>query len=216
MVFKVCLALTAWTALVLQGHIVLASAASQGISTGMALGNFLSYFTILTNALIAVSLTLGLLAPTAPVSWFFERPAVQTSITGCIISVSLIYHVALAKAWNPQGLQWWTNFLLHDLVPAAYVLHWLFFVPKGTLLWRQPLLWMIYPLVYLMFMLVRGSLTGFYPYPFVDVTWHGYTQVVRNLVFLVVGFALEFYVLVAVDKYMGKNFDAIFLRKSGA
>jgi hypothetical protein len=207
MVFKACLGLTAWTALVLQGHIVLANAASQGISTGMALGNFLSYFTILTNALIAISLTLGLLAPTAALSQFFARPAAQTSITGCIISVSLIYHVALAKAWNPQGLQWWTNFLLHDLVPAVYALHWLLFVPKGKLLWSQPLLWMVYPLTYLIFMLYRGSVTGFYPYPFVDVTWHGYYQVVRNLVFLVVGFAAEFYVLVAVDKYMGKNFD---------
>ena len=74
---------------------------------------------------------------------------------------------------------------------------------------------MVYPLAYLMFMMSRGSATGFYPYPFVDVTWHGYAAVARNLAFLVLGFAAEFYVLVAVDKYMGKNFDAIFLRKSG-
>jgi hypothetical protein len=208
---RLSIALVAWVALALQWHIVLDAATTQGIPPTMALGNFLSYFTILTNALIAISFTLQALTPgKVP---FFEKPSVQTAIAGCIISVSLIYHVALAKAWNPQGLQWWTNFLLHDFVPLAYVLLWLFAVPKGELHWGLPLLWMIYPLVYLFWMMGRGSLTDFYPYPFVNVSFHGYAAVVRNLVVLTIGWVVEFYALVVLDRWMGKHFDKIFLKK---
>ncbi|TDX01898.1 Pr6Pr family membrane protein [Dinghuibacter silviterrae] len=210
-VYRFLLALITWAALALQWHIVLNAAAVQGIPVVMAVGNFLSYFTILTNALIAIALTLSALAPgRVP---FFEKASVQTALAGCIISVSLIYHIALAKAWNPQGLQWWTNFLLHDFVPLAWVLHWLFFVPKGRLHWGLPLLWMAYPLAYLAWMMGRGALTGFYPYPFVSVPYHGYAAVLRNLAVLILGWAGGFYALVALDHWMGKDFDKILLKK---
>ncbi|MFZ5976285.1 MULTISPECIES: Pr6Pr family membrane protein [unclassified Hydrotalea] len=29
--------------------------------------------------------------------------------------------------------------------------------------------WLIYPLLYLVYILIRGSFSGFYPYPFVNV-----------------------------------------------
>jgi hypothetical protein len=212
-IFRAILALAGWTALGLQLHIVLDNASRDGTTALMAVGNFLSYFTILTNAAIALGLSISVLAPRSMASRWFETPSVQTSLTGCIIIVSLIYHAALAKAWNPQGLQWWTNFFLHDAIPVAWVLHWLLFVPKGNLNMRQPLLWLVYPLLYLIWMMGRGRFTGFYPYPFVDVAWHGYTRVMENLVILTVGFVVLFYLLVLVDRWMGKYFDGFFLRK---
>ena len=212
-VFRALLALVGWVALALQLHIVLENAAREGVALAMAIGNFLSYFTILTNAAIALGLTLSVLAPRSKVSRWFSTPSVQTSLTGCIIIVSLIYHAALAKAWNPQGLQWWTNFFLHDAIPVAFVLHWLLFVPKGNLNRRQPLLWLVYPLLYLIWMMGRGQVTGFYPYPFVDVAWHGYVRVLENLVILIVGFVVWFYLLVLLDRWMGKYFDGFFLSK---
>jgi hypothetical protein len=199
------LALVGWVALALQWHIVLEAAAQKGQPTWMALGNFLSYFTILTNGFIAFTLSISSLAAGSALAGVFNRPSVQASLAGCIIMVSLIYHVALAKAWNPQGLQWWTNFLLHDALPFLFVAHWFLFVPKGTLGWFHPLLWMIYPLIYLGFMLARGAWTGFYPYPFVDVTWHGYHRVFLNLGALVVAFVGTFYAIVVVDKWRGKR-----------
>jgi hypothetical protein len=212
-VFRALIAVCAWVALALQWHIVQSAALSAGLSSWTALGNFLSYFTILTNALIAFSFSVGLVAPGASPSRFFALSSFQTAVAGCIISVSLIYHIALARAWNPQGLQWWTNLFLHDVVPLAYVLHWLFFVPKGRLGWALPLLWMAYPLAYLAWMMGRGALTGFYPYPFVNVTWEGYASVIRHLLVLIVGWTVEFYALVVVDNYMGKHFDKFFEKK---
>jgi hypothetical protein len=45
------------------------------------------------------------------------------------------------------------------------------------------------------------------------VAWHGYTRVMENLVILTVGFVVLFYLLVLVDRWMGKYFDGFFLRK---
>lgn len=212
-VFEALIAAAAWAALALQWHIVLTAAAGQGISPWAALGNFLSYFTILTNALIAFSLSLGLVAPRTALSRFFALPSFQTAVAGCIISVSLIYHISLAKAWNPQGLQWWTNFFLHDAIPVAYVLHWVLFVPKGRLHWGLPILWMAYPLAYLAWMMGHGALTGFYPYPFVNVAWEGYASVLRHLLFLIAGWITGFYALAIVDNYWGKHLDNFVAKK---
>jgi len=213
LVFRSILCLTAWIALILQCSIVLTAAARDGISIPMALGNFLSYFTILTNGLIAFSLGAMILFPHSRWGQYFALPAVQSAIAGCIVMVSLIYHVSLAKAWNPQGLQWVTNFLLHDVIPLLYVFHWLLLVPKGTLTRKAPFQWMIYPLIYLFIMLLRGACTGFYPYPFVNVHWHGYTRVLENVGVLVLGFFILFQIVIVIDIWMWKHFDNVLLKK---
>ena len=47
--------------------------------------------------------------------------------------------------------------LLHYVIPLAFVAYWMIFVPKGTLRWTAPLVWLIYPLAYLAVSLVRGA-----------------------------------------------------------
>ena len=59
-------------------------------------------------------------------------------------------------------------------------------VRKAGLRWYDPLLWVIYPLFYLGFVLVRGKLTGFYPYPFIDAKTLGYAGVAANTAGLLV------------------------------
>lgn len=48
------------------------------------------------------------------------------------------------------------------------------------------LLW--YPLIYLGFILLRGHFSGFYPYPFVDVTQLGYPSVLVHCIGMTVLF----------------------------
>jgi hypothetical protein len=42
----------------------------------------------------------------------------------------------------------------------------------------------VYPLLWLAFTLIRGEGVGFYPYPFVDVSEHGYGRVLLNCLFV--------------------------------
>ena len=65
-------------------------------------------------------------------------------------------------------------------MPVLYVLYWLLFVPKSRLPWNSVLFWLIYPLAYLSYTLIHGALSGWYPYPFVDVSVVGYGRVFAN------------------------------------
>lgn len=42
---------------------------------------------------------------------------------------------------------------------------------RGT--WRRPLAWMVYPLAFLVYSWIRGAITGWYPYDFLNPTLPG-------------------------------------------
>jgi hypothetical protein len=46
-------------------------------------------------------------------------------------------HVILRSLWDPQGLQWIVDELLHSVLPAMLVLHWLIFVAPERLQWKS-------------------------------------------------------------------------------
>ena len=66
----------------------------------------------------------------------------------------------------------------------------------GALLW--PLLWGG-------FTLVRGSVTGWWPYPFLDVDTHGWGRVLLTLAGVALPFALCGALLVAADRALGRR-----------
>lgn len=54
------------------------------------------------------------------------------------------------------------------VMPLAVLADWLYEPPESTVRMRRVGYWLIYPLVYLVYTLVRGSIVGFYPYPFLN------------------------------------------------
>lgn len=114
--------------------------------------------------------------------------------------MGLVYFFLLRQTWNPQGLDKLTDILLHDVVPVLYVVFWIFFAPKSGLRWRDTLYWAIYPIIYFVWILGRGALSGRYPYPFVDVGHLGYPRVLLNAVVLLSVFLVGGLVVVAVSR----------------
>jgi hypothetical protein len=169
-IYAVVGAVLGWFALVLQLYLMLVQAPAGGVVATVI--TFFSFFTILTNLLVAVVLTSVALRTTWG-SWF-RQPSVQAASAVYIAIVGAIYQLLLRHLWNPQGAQWVADFLLHSVIPVGYVLDWVLFAPRGGLRWKDTFKWLIYPGVYLLYVLVRGALTGTYPYPFVDVTALGY------------------------------------------
>lgn len=82
-----------WFALVLQYVLML-----QGSWTLSATVNFFSYFTILSNLLAALALTVPLFAPSA-----FRSASMRTAIALYIAVTGLIYTTILQGLWAPQG-----------------------------------------------------------------------------------------------------------------
>jgi hypothetical protein len=144
---------------------------------------YFSFFTILANLLVALGLTFSLRTLSSGVGKYFSRPVVTSGTALYIATVGSVYSLLLRRLWDPEDLQKVVDVILHDLVPVMYVVFWLFFVPKSGLRWKDILWWLIFPVIYLAWVLVRGALIGRYPYPFIDAGALGYARVLSNAAF---------------------------------
>ena len=199
------IAITAWFALILQLYLMLDRAPYIGLSTTNAVINFFSYFTILSNLLVATSLSSSLLMPSSLLGNFFSKWYVQSSIAVYIFIVGLVYNLELRKLWDPEGWQLLTDNLLHVAVPVLYVLLWLIFTPKKVLKWKNILSWLIFPAVYLIYTLIRGSVVGWYPYPFVNADILGYGQVALNSLLVLVSIVVVGLGMIAFNRFTKKT-----------
>jgi hypothetical protein len=69
------------------------------------------------------------------------------------------------------------------------VIDWFLDPPRQRLGLKVAILWLAYPLLWFAYTLARGSVVHWYPYPFVDVSEHGYGRVLLNGVVFAVAFA---------------------------
>ena len=161
---------------------------------GMAASSlrFFSFFTILTNILAAAALLIPLIAPRSAAGQYLGRPSVRTAITGYIIIVGVVYYLLLSGLSQRQGWPMFFEHMLHYVTPPLFVLDWLAFVDKRDLPWRVELSAMSFPLAYLAWTLLHGAASGWYPYPFLDVSELGYPRAILNIIWLTLVFlALE-------------------------
>jgi hypothetical protein len=195
--FQSAIALIAWFAVIL--HFFL---------SGVHLVNFLSYFTILCNLLIAASLSISSINPRSGIGAFFSGYSYQSALTVYILIVALIYNFVLRGTWSFVGWLKINNNLLHVVVPVFFFIYWIAFIPKGSLKWKNNWSWMIFPLIYLVYTLIRGEIIHWYPYPFINVIKHGYGQVFLNSAFVSFGFILMGFLLIGINRFIGKRIKA--------
>lgn len=138
--------------------------------------NFFSFFTVLSNVFAAVVLSLSASRSQARLASGFAlvrgAAALYMATTGIVFSVllsGLDSDVLTAVPWD--------NIVLHYIMPVAVVLDWALDSPGVRLTFRRALVWVVFPMAYLAYSLVRGAITGWYPYPFLDPREHGYTGV---------------------------------------
>jgi hypothetical protein len=207
--FLIFLAVIAWIAVLLQIAVAVRAVTAAGQSSVVGVINTLSYFTILTNLIVAIVSTASALRGASNTvdtpDTFLTRPSTMSAVAVYIFIVGLTYSLLLRSVWEPTGLNAVLDVALHDVTPILYLLFWFFFVPKGTLRWNQPIYWLIYPVLYVLYCLVRGAITGKYPYYFVDVTLLGYPKALVHTALLLVGFWVVGLIVVAIDRFVGRS-----------
>ena len=147
-------------------------------------GNFFSFFTIQSNILAAVALVLTALVRLSERSRLFD--ALRGAATFYIASTGVVFALLLSGLQEQLDTHnAFVNFVVHYLIPIVLVADWIIDPPRHRLGVTTALAWLAYPLAWFAYTLVRGSATDWYPYPFVDVSRHGYGGVLpRALVFL--------------------------------
>lgn len=163
--------------LVLQFGLTIPASLAAGRSLAGSLVFYFSFFTILTN-IAAVCVHAALLSPTG-YAWFpaFASRRMRVCVAISITLVSIVYATVLAQLWQPQGLFLVADVLLHYVAPILFVLWWLGAGADGSTRWSDIPFWMIYPVVYLIYVLARAPLAGEVPYPFLDAAKNGVASV---------------------------------------
>lgn len=197
-VFSTAAAIIAWAGVLLQFvlSMQLAIANGKGIVGGII--SYFGYFTILTNILVALTLSIPLIAPTSPLGRFFSGPDIVTAVATAITLVGGAYFFLLRNVWDPQGWQLIADVVLHYVTPMLFLVHWWLSVRRKSLTLSDIPKWMLYPLAYMGYTLIRGKLIGLYPYYFIDVSALGYPKAIANAMGLLLAYALVAAVLVAI------------------
>jgi len=199
------LTLVAWFALVFQFYLQFNSGVAPKPEL---LVRFFSYFTIDSNLLVAICSTSIMCFPKTGLGNFFSKPSVKTALTVYITVVALVYNTVLRFLWVLEGWAMVLNELLHVVVPLMFLVYWIFFVPKYELKWKNIWGWLIYPLVYTVFVMVRGSFVEFYPYPFLNVNKLGVAKVLFNCIAITLLFALLSAIFIAIGKRSARQLKA--------
>jgi hypothetical protein len=200
--FAAVAAAIGWIALILQLYLIIIN---RTASIPETLLRYFGFFTILTNILVAVSLTMVYLKGISENGHFLTRPKTLTATAVYITIVGLIYNLILRFQWAPQGLAKLVDELLHSVIPVLFIFFWVKFVPKQNIQWKNIFPWLIYPMLYLIYSLLRGSIAQWYPYPFVDVTTLGYSKVFVNSAMVTAAFLVIAVLFAGIAKAMSKR-----------
>lgn len=163
--------------LVINGSAVLV--ATEPPSIGERLIRFFSYFTILSNILVLyTSATLTVNPSKQGRVWNVLR---LNAMAGIVVT-GIVHWFFLRPILHLSGGPYVADKLVHVAVPLLAVVGWAAFGPRQRISWSILLPSLIYPIVWVVYTLVRGAASSWYPYPFVDVGLHGYGVVALNCV----------------------------------
>ena len=172
---------------------------------GFSVVNFFSFFTNLSNLFAAVVLLLG------AIGFFVSSQRLNASTRIRYIStvnmaiVGIVFAVLLRDV-DLGSLLPWINFVLHYVMPCVVVLDWLLAPPERQLRFADLMSALIFPVLYLGYIVLRGHSVNWYPYPFLNpVEVGGYGVVALYslgiaLTFLAAGGSLLF-----LGNYLGRS-----------
>lgn len=169
---------------------------------GVTITNFFSFFTVdsnilsaallLTGAVLAIRGSVSLKYRTDDPGWFLVA---RVSIVTYMVTTGIVYNLLLRGISLPQGSTLgWSNEILHVVAPLYLLIDWLFAPGRRPLPFRAVWVVIVFPLVWVVYTLIRGPLTidevygkdFWYPYPFLNpnVAPEGYASVAFYVVLI--------------------------------
>lgn len=186
-------AIVGWTTLLVQFYLMQENRITDILETTI---RYFSFFTILSNLLVTISFTTLFFSNLK----LFRQFKTLTAFAVYISIVAIVYNIVLQFLWEPVGLQKLVDELLHVVIPIVFVYYWFKHVQAVKL--NYSFIWkiLVYPLIYLILVLVRGNFSGFYPYPFVDVSAIGFNQAFINSLIVLIAFVFVSALFIRVSR----------------
>ncbi len=163
--------------------------------------NFLSYFTIQSNVLALTVLILSAIALASnrrsrKLNLIRGAATLYMVITGIIFAVLLAGVEGAILTAVP-----WDNIVLHYIMPLALLVDWFVDKPNKSIVLKESLVWLVYPVAYIFYTLIRGHFIGWYPYPFLDPNNKGYAGVLVTALCIAALTAVLLYMLVKSTRH---------------
>ena len=164
--------------LICQGHKAVEVAhGDSGPDLSTRIVRFFSYLTIWSNMLVAWSAAALALGRDRNTPW---GRALRLDTVALIAMVGIVHFLLLRPLLDLHGSDWVADKLLHMVVPAVAVVGWALFGPRGRAHIADLPRFLVIPVGWMVYTLVRGPFVDWYPYPFIDVDQHGYGVVALN------------------------------------
>lgn len=130
--------------------------------------NFFSFFTVQSSIFSAVVLLIATYIslkskPSRTLEYF------RGAATLYMIVVGVVYFFLLRNSGStPDSLLPRITFILHYLFPVYLLIDWVISPLRHKLRFNKSLTWLLFPIAYLVYSMIRGAITGWYPYAFLD------------------------------------------------
>ena len=132
--------------------------------------NRFSFFTVQSNFIAAgtyLIAAISMLSRSKLGNWFryLRGGAVLYMLVTGIVYALLLRDTGINP--NPGHFDW-SNFILHQFGPFFIAIWWLLWPSRLPITPRGSLRWLIFPILWLIYTFVRASITGWYPYRFLN------------------------------------------------
>lgn len=170
--------------------------------------NLFSYFTVQSNLIAAAVFVLAAIAIVKKKpygDWFryVRGGAVLYMLITGIVYATLLQNNPDA---NPALGFDWNNFVLHQLGPIFIIAWWLLWPSAKSISVREAWLWLVFPIAWIFYTLIRASFTNWYPYPFLNPEKvGGWGGVALYMIGIAVGFAVLAQLLAWISRERSKN-----------
>ena len=94
------------------------------------------------------------------------------------VTISSVFAIVAIQSPFPADVDVpMVDLLLQYVFPLFLIVDWILFPPDTKLRYTDAARWLVYPVIWIAFTLIRGASDGWYPYPVLDPTDGGYGMV---------------------------------------
>lgn len=171
----------------------------------------LFYFTIQSNIMVCLFLALSIFSKKLPpLDKFLHNafPAVllYISITG------LIFNTILGGAPIEPTFYSLVAHINHTITPVLFLVYWLLCCKPGSLKLSMVPVWLVYPILYLIFSSIEGGKTGHFRYYFLDFVNRDVVEYTVTIVAVFGVFFLVSLVIFGVNKYLPAQKNSVTMK----
>lgn len=178
-----------------------------------------SYFTIQSNILCLVYFLIATIYCAKDIKISGKDgtttpfPRVKGMVILAIFVTFLIYNLVLNPGYaaTPPEVNVMSNFIVHLIIPIMAMADWVLFDERGRYKRIDPALWLVFPLFYVVYTMIRAQVGGpfpngtQYPYPFLNLDELGVGTTLISIILLALLFLILGYVIYYLDRWLGKR-----------